>query len=173
MNLVAGGRKLSGRLRSDELAALLDQHQRALSMYARQWTNDPDDCVQEAFVRLAAVARPDNPAAWLFQVVRRRAINASRSQRRRSERESSVARSVDENSTPEFTLQQEEEFQSLQKSLQLLSTSQRELIVLRIWSELTWAQISEITQTPLSSAHREFNEAIERLRAIMEIKLVD
>ncbi len=35
------------------LAALLDEHGPALALYAAQWTDAPEDCVQEALVELA------------------------------------------------------------------------------------------------------------------------
>ena len=67
-----------------QLAELLDRHAAALALYAAQWTSAADDCVQEALVELARQASgPDNPVAWLYRVVRNRALNAARSARRR------------------------------------------------------------------------------------------
>ena len=61
------------------IAEMLDRHGPALAFYARQWTSTADDCVQEALVELARQpATPDNPAAWLYRVVRNRALNAAR-----------------------------------------------------------------------------------------------
>ena len=77
-----GGNK--GRIEANELGSLLDEYSRSLSLYASNWTKSGEDCVQEAFVELAAqIDRPDNPVAWLFKVVRNRAINLQRSDQRR------------------------------------------------------------------------------------------
>ena len=56
---------------SDWLGQLVDRHAAALELFARQWCDTPEDVVQEAFVKLAPQRTlPENPAAWLFRVVR-------------------------------------------------------------------------------------------------------
>ena len=61
------------------LARLIDETASALVLYARQWTSAPEDVVQEAFVKLAALtSRPDQPVAWLYRVVRNAALTAAR-----------------------------------------------------------------------------------------------
>ena len=70
------------------LSRLLDEHGGALVLFAAQWSDCADDCVQEALIELAGQpALPPNPVAWLFRVVRNRAISHSRSSRRRQRRE--------------------------------------------------------------------------------------
>ena len=64
-------------MESERLRRLIDRLAAALELYARQWCDEPEDVVQEAFVKLAEQpATPLNPAAWLFRTVRNRAINA-------------------------------------------------------------------------------------------------
>jgi len=76
----------------DLLANLLDQHATALELYARQWCDVPEDVVQDAFLKLAAQrSLPDNPAAWLFRVVRNGAIDAGQAARRRKRYETAAA----------------------------------------------------------------------------------
>ncbi|MFV2068691.1 MAG: RNA polymerase sigma factor [Pirellulales bacterium] len=75
------------------LAELVDAHAAALELFASRWTAAPEDCVQEAFVELARqTSEPENVGAWLFRVVRNRALNVARSDRRRREREQVAAR---------------------------------------------------------------------------------
>ena len=45
----------SRRMDSDLLGRLLDQHAAALTLYARQWCDTPEDVVQEAFLKLAGL----------------------------------------------------------------------------------------------------------------------
>src|SRR5271157_5882813 len=76
----------------DLLGNLLDQHAAALELFARQWCDVPEDVVQDAFLKLAARrALPDNPAAWLFRVVRNGAIEAGQAARRRKRYETAAA----------------------------------------------------------------------------------
>ena len=80
-------------VKAKQIATLLDEHAGALALYASQWAQSPDDCVQEAFVELAGqTACPENPVAWLYRVVRNRAINELRSRQRRNNREKTAAR---------------------------------------------------------------------------------
>ena len=77
---------------SDWLGRLVDRHAAALELFARQWCDTPEDVVQEAFVKLAAARTPpENPAAWLFRVVRNGALNAAQAARRRRRHETEAA----------------------------------------------------------------------------------
>ena len=56
---------------SNSVTLLIDRHAVALRAVAAQWSDTPEDLVQEAFCRLIAQKTPPNePAAWLFRVVR-------------------------------------------------------------------------------------------------------
>src|SRR4051794_41948681 len=76
----------------DQLGRLIDRLAAALELYARQWCDEPEDVVQEAFVKLAAqAAEPQNAAAWLFRAVKNGAINAGIAGRRRRRHEADAA----------------------------------------------------------------------------------
>ena len=80
-------------MNSQRLAELVDAHAAALELYAARWAAAPEDCVQEAFVELARQPEePERVRAWLFRVVKNRALNALRGRRRRREREEAAAR---------------------------------------------------------------------------------
>ncbi|MEL7497281.1 MAG: sigma-70 family RNA polymerase sigma factor [Planctomycetota bacterium] len=145
-----------------------------LSVYARQWTEAFDDCVQDAFIELATADRPDNPVSWLFRVVRNKALNSSRSQRRRDRHESNAALyRTDSFKGPFDQLQQHEEQAHLIHSLDRLSNDDRELVVLRIWSGLTWKEIGELTSQPPSTAHRRYSVALEQLKKLMTKQMAE
>jgi len=86
-------------LPSSQLSELWNRHSAALLLVARGHCGNvlPEfaaDCVQEVFVRLASLAAlPECPAAWLMICVRNSAIDAVRSQQRRTKREQAVAKS--------------------------------------------------------------------------------
>jgi RNA polymerase sigma factor (sigma-70 family) len=148
------------------LAGLIDRHAAALELYARQWCDAPEDAVQEAFVKLAALAeRPANPAAWLFRAVRRGAINAGIAGRRRRRHEAGAA-----GARPWF----EEgalagrspaiDPDSAQAALSGLPPDQREVIVAHLWGGLTFEQIAELAGTSSSTAHRLYHAGLTALR---------
>jgi RNA polymerase sigma-70 factor (ECF subfamily) len=148
------------------LAKLLDEHARRLELYASQWTITPEDCVQEAFISLAALASaPPKVVAWLYHVVRNRAMNAARSQRRRGYHES-VAGWLSEQSALERPTR--EDRLSLPEVLDSLPAAEREIVVLRIWSELTWQEIADLVGTSSSSAHRTYVAALGKMKQQLE-----
>jgi RNA polymerase sigma factor (sigma-70 family) len=144
------------------LAELIDAHAPALVLYARQWCAVPDDVVQEAFCKLAAVRSwPDDPHAWLFRVVRNAAIDAGRSDRRRERREASVARLVRWFVEPAI---EGLDAASAVAALELLPAEQREVIVARLWGGMTFEQFASIAGCSASSAHRRFEAGLAVLR---------
>ncbi|MFM7070763.1 MAG: RNA polymerase sigma factor [Planctomycetota bacterium] len=75
----------------EDLRRLLVSHGPALALFAAQWTESPDDCVQEALIALARQTTPPRePLAWLFDVVRKRAMNQHRAAVRRRHHESAA-----------------------------------------------------------------------------------
>ena len=154
-----------------ELAELLDLHANPLRLFAAQWSNSPDDCVQEAFVQLAAQKdKPDNTLAWLYQVVRRRALNDLRGSKRRLNREQSIARADVSNTDPADRMLHDEEQKQIQNSLDDLPAESRELIVLRIWSGLKWSEIGELIGCSKSAAQRRYVTALALMKENLESK---
>src|SRR5262245_55271419 len=118
------------RVTPELLGHLLDQHGGALAVYAAQWTDAADDCVQEALIELARQPRaPDSPVAWLYRVVRNRAISQHRAARRRERREQLALRlRPREGEAPGQT-----DAEELAAVLESLPDDLRETIVARIW----------------------------------------
>lgn len=160
---------LNQPIAASELAKLLDQYANPLRLYAAQWSNSPDDCVQEAFVQLAAQAeKPDKPLAWLYQVVRNRALSDLRGSKRRINREQQLARTEVSILDPANRLMLDEEQQHIQNSLDKLPSESRELIVLRIWSGLKWSDIAELIGCSTSAAQRRYVAALEKMKGSLE-----
>ena len=161
---------MTKRLGALEIASLLDRYADPLAIYASQWTQLADDCVQEAFVELAKQPPPNNPVSWLYNVVRNRAINAGRSEQRRNKREQ-LSGSLRDSATsidPSIELQAVDEQQRMLNVLESMPDDLRELIALRIWSELTWAEIAKLTNTSSSSAQRTYVQALELMKNKLE-----
>lgn len=147
----------------DELGRLLDEHGPALVLYARQWCASPEDVVQEAFVQLARQsAVPDRPAAWLFRVVRNGAISLGRSSQRRKRREQSRAN----RGAAWFMVSEADRLdgQEVAEALETLPAEQRESIVARLWGQLSFEEIAELSGTSTSTAHRWYQAGLSALR---------
>ena len=143
-----------------QLAELIDRHAAALTLYARQWTGTPDDVVQAAFGKLAGRRTwPDDPAAWLFRVVRHAAIDAGKAERRRTRREQLAAK-------PEswFAPNDQLDTATAVAALDALPPEQREVIVARLWGGRTLEEIAALAGCSVSTAHRRYEAGIRALR---------
>ena len=148
------------------LTAVINAHGAALVLYARQWCRTPDDAVQEALIELVRQnSTPDDVAAWLHTCVRRRAMNLGRADSRRDNhhRQAGLERES-------WFLPQEldpDEPIDYEMYLARLPSLDREIVVARIWSELTFSQIAEIVGQPISTVHRRYGRGIAELERMM------
>lgn len=148
------------------IAEMFDRHGAALVLYASQWTTAAEDCVQEAVLELARQrSRPDNPAAWLYRVVRNRALNTLRSAQRRQRREETAAsehwRRRQRAPDPQSSIE-------LKELLGRLAADAREIVVLRVWGGLSWDEIADVVGGSRSGAQRHYVQALEQLRHLWE-----
>ncbi len=147
----------------ETLTGLLDAYTAALVLYARQWCDAPEDVVQDAFVALMREpAAPENPAAWLYRVVRNRAINASRAGHRRQRHETAAAYRGE----PWLAASEGDRLDAAAaaRALEELPLAQREVIVARLWGGLSFEEIARLTGSPLSTVHRWYQRGLETLR---------
>lgn len=154
---------LTGSMGPELLGRLLDRHAAPLELYARQLCNCADDVVQEAFVELARQpAVPAEPVLWLYRVVRNKAIDASRAVRRQKSHESQAAgqRSAWFEPSPGQAL----DAAAATRILKEFPPDQREVVIARIWSGLTFQEIGELIGTTDSTAHRRYESALAALR---------
>lgn len=146
------------------------QHGPKLLLCARQWTRtfaDAEDVVQEAFVRFWRHQRnlPGEPMALLVTSVRRAAFDLARRDGRRATREErATAGAPDVVAVFEIPMEGDERRAAIEEALGRLPAEQREVLVLKIWAELTFDQISaELELSPNTAASR-YRYALAALR---------
>jgi RNA polymerase sigma-70 factor (ECF subfamily) len=145
------------------ITRLFDRHAAALELYAAQWVRAPADVVQEAFLNLARQERePDQPAAWLYRVVRNAAISAARSESRRVRNEQAAYR--DEREWFEQTDADLIDARAAADAVRSLPDDEREVVIARIWGGLNFEEIAEVVEASSSTAHRRYESAIAKLR---------
>jgi RNA polymerase sigma factor (sigma-70 family) len=144
------------------LGQLLDEHGPALVLFASQWSDSPDDCLQDALLELARQAvAPIQPVAWMYRVVRNKAISSARASTRRRKHEAIAAALIPAWSSPaaEPRVTKEE----LAAALDSLDDSHREVVIAHVWGGLTFDDIATITDSSTSTAHRRYTAAIAHL----------
>lgn len=147
----------------------LASHVRRFLLFARERTAceaDAEDVLQEALVeaweRTPSGREPD--AALVFATIRRRAIDHYRSRVRRMDREQRVAQEEDTIEWFESSLESAETRGLLEQAVRGLPQPQREVITLKIWGGLTFAQVAEVTGSPLNTAASRYRQALDLLR---------
>jgi RNA polymerase sigma-70 factor (ECF subfamily) len=116
-----------------------------LVLFARQWVQSPadaEDVVQDAFVRFWRRNLSIKNRALLYAAVRSAALDLIRRDNRRARREVEVSGEVERSVQPQFEQLDDSQCQ-LVAALDHLPRDQREVLVMKIWNELTFAEIAE------------------------------
>ena len=145
------------------ISRLWAEQNAALVLYAQQWCDTPEDVVQQAFLLLVEQATaPDNPVGWLYRVVRNRAMDASRSSRRKVRRETAVAHRGE----PWFETTAGERLDAVAatEALKRLPADQREVIVARLWGGLSFEEIAQLAGGSTSTVYRCYQRGLAALR---------
>lgn len=149
----------------------LAQHGPRLLLFARGWSNcrqDAEDLVQEAVLRLwnyqtdKGAKPPDLPLA--FSTIRFCGLNHYRSETRRRHREESVVYLNDfQDVWLDPVLEEDEEAMLLRQAVERLSPKLREVVVMKTWSGLTFAEISETLAISPNTAASRYRYALDQL----------
>jgi RNA polymerase sigma-70 factor (ECF subfamily) len=155
---------------SDEWTDWFDRHAAAMLLLARQRVPsraDAEDVVQEAFLRFWPLRRRVTDArAYLYRCVRRCAADLHRKRGRRRAREHLAAMTATTGQEPLF--QRDSEVAELQDriegALRRLPTEQREVLVLKIWAGLTFAQVAAVLDVSPNTIAARYRYALNALR---------
>jgi RNA polymerase sigma-70 factor (ECF subfamily) len=169
MNRVNGGRQheTDGGSGWDQWLA---QHAPKLLLFARQQARceaDAQELVQDAVVEAWRQQTDGLPPApgLVFGLIRRRAIDLARSHDRRVNRETTAQDAA----SPEWfapEIEDRERARLLQTALNQLPETQRDVVTLKIWGDLTFAEIAEALEIPANTAASRYRYALEELRKL-------
>ncbi len=151
--------------------AWLAEHGPRLLLFARGWSKtreDAEDLVQEAILRLwhhqqkSDGSPPDLPLA--FSTIRFCGLNLHRSETRRRKREGNVVFLNDfEDVWLDPTIEDDEDAARLQHAVERLSPKLREVVVMKVWSDMTFLEISEALAISPNTAASRYRYALEQL----------
>jgi RNA polymerase sigma-70 factor, ECF subfamily len=142
-----------------------------LLLFARQWVAEPadaEDVVQMAFVkfwrRQPDAGREHYPL--LYSAVRSTALDHLRGTERRVRREAEPSVTVLREDTSFFdtSVEQREDAVLIEGALRALPSEQREVLVLRIWGGLTFAEIAVTLDESINTVASRHRYALEALR---------
>ena len=133
----------------------------ALLAYARSIIGDraeAEDALQQVFMKLLAadVALPREPRPYLFRAVRNVCLNRRRSR----------VREVSRQEPPTFTSANglQELARDLEEALRKLPDEQREVVLLRVWGEMTLDEAAQVLDISINTASSRYRYALGKLR---------
>lgn len=185
-------RKLVVRARRGDRSAceeLARRHRKPAYFFALQLLGDPDDALdvaQDAMLRFFThldrfdPRRPVRP--WLFRIVRNRVLDLFR--RRKVRKHDSIDAAADDEDRPDLqliddTMDPEGDARDAQLRRQIfaalgeLTHNQREILVLRDYQDLAYAEIAETLEIPIGTVMSRLHGARKRLRQVLGDDLQD
>jgi len=162
-----------------------------LLLFARQWTRsraDAEDIVQEAFVRFwrhnsvatatygvagnlekGGAGEIVRSRALLYATIRSIALDHIRRDQRRARRETEACSESDQFVEPQFECGDDAQV-SLAAAVERLPYEQREVLIMKIWNELTFAEIASALGISQNTAASRYRYALAALRKIFQPK---
>ena len=171
------------RLQNGEVDAfdtLFERFRRKLLAYVRGLVGDAqqsEDIVQETFVELAKKIQKIQPkkgvGPWLYRVARNRAIDLLRHRRFEvlpgeeyfGEQRSNLASDTED--APDEQLIAKEKQSEIRKMLASLPQKERDLLMLRFYGDLSFAEIAKVVRRPLGTVLWQVRKSLGTLREKM------
>ena len=148
---------------TDEIGQLYEQYGAALLLFASAIGGDrtrAQDAVHYVFLRLiesGSIRKAFDQKAFLFGCVRNAVLNDTKLRRRDT--------SFEVDSLWFYPPQRDYSAERrLRQALQALPEEQREVIVLHLWGELTFAEIGQVLSTSANTAASRYRYALTKLR---------
>ena len=151
-------------------AAFYVQHRRALVTYAIALTGDSAaayDLLHDVLLRLMQeISQPEKPRSYVLRCLRNRVIDLRRTKRSRPQSLDGlqVALFEDDGAVPQIR----EEIQRARVALAKIADGPREVIVLKIFGELTFQEISDVLSRPLGTVTAHYARGLAELRRELE-----
>jgi RNA polymerase sigma-70 factor (ECF subfamily) len=159
-----------GDANAERMQMALRRFELPLLQFATRITGDRErarDVVQETFVKFqnnGAFQNPE-PATWLFTVCRNGALNACRKERRTQYLDQKLIEAREaEQPMPFERLEQSEAAGFLSRIVATLPPRQLEVLQLKFQNDLSYQEISEITELSVSNVGVLIHNALKTLR---------
>lgn len=137
-----------------------------LVLFARQFVRtsaDAEDIVQDAFVRFWRKQHSIENRALLYATVRSVALDLLRRDARRARREADASLEMEHTTAPQFDFDDGSQ-RALAAAIDLLPAEQREVLVMKIWNELTFADIGTVLGISQNTAASRYRYALAALK---------
>jgi RNA polymerase sigma-70 factor, ECF subfamily len=154
---------VSGIRDRNEVRRLYEVHGRALLAYASALLHDPseaEDVLHQVFLRLLRDGTTEiSSPGYLFRAVRNRVLNHIRDRAREVGLDSDAQWLESPSGSTETAL-------ALQSALRTVPEEQREVIVLRVWAQMTFEEIAGVVGVPPNTAASRYRYGLAKLSEV-------
>ena len=155
--------------------AVFDEHFEAIRAYClrRLPVADANDAVAEVFVialnKSDSLPNADRVRPWLYGIARNVIRHTYRSSARRSRLQSKLG-GLDPGvePSPEVVVVRRAEDEELLAAIDSLRQADREVLMLRVWEEMTAPDIAQVLGISVSAAEKRITRAFDRLRRAVD-----
>ncbi len=155
---------MADKLTDVEIQNLYRQHGPALLAYGASLLGDraaAEDVLHQVFLEmLGKISMPDEPRPYLFRAVRNRALNSRRGTERLT--------ALDHH---EWLVKTEATMQAaiaVEKAMRDLPDEQREVVVMKVWGEMTLEEIAKVLEIPVNTVSSRYRYALAKLRELLQ-----
>ena len=129
---------------------------------------DAEDVLQDTFLHIYSAAgkyeKKGSPMPWIFTIARNLCLMRLRANHRTEELPEDRGEAVD----PEDTFSSLEDRQVLKAAMTLLSSEERQVIMLHAVGGLKHREIAELLQIPLSTALSRYHRSLQKMRQALK-----
>lgn len=132
-------------------------------------THDDEDCVQETFITVAAKSTTfnsdKNVCGWIYQIMRRKCLDKLRDAKHTPSCSWNETVRVD---LSKYIFEQSEDKILVEVILNQLNREEREVVLLHIWADMPFREISATIHKSLITVERIYKKALENLKNMVQ-----
>lgn len=132
----------------------------AAALAITQDHSDAEDVTQDTMLQIVKYApsyrQGSNPRAWILTIARHRALDTVRARKHHTP--------IDE--LPLADAAVNDDVEAVLELLSPLGADERQLVVLRLYEELSYSEISQIMKTSVFAAQKRYQRAIRKLKSV-------
>jgi RNA polymerase sigma factor (sigma-70 family) len=161
--------------RREAFDAIVSLYQRRIYSIIRKMVvshDDADDLVQEVFIKvwdnLHAFRGDSKLFTWIYRIATNESLNFLRKQKRLRFFSSDVHQALIEMLPTQMSVDADEIEQKLQKAILQLPDKQRLVFHLKYYEELSYEEISEITETTVGALKASYHHAVKKIEDFLK-----
>jgi RNA polymerase sigma-70 factor (ECF subfamily) len=161
--------------------AFLSRHGSALVLYARQWTlnhADAEELVQDAVIRCWRAMQEgrltcDNPLPLVYTNIKWIGLDRIRERKRRDGRELAAGEMIYDETLFEGSQIDAERREKLGKAVAALPEEQREVVMMKIWGDLTFQVIADTLGISINTTASRYRYAMAHMKKMLKQEGID